>query len=386
MGRWKWFMFALLILLIVAAGLAWTQRERIDSWYTLRGLSSADASTRGPWLDRVARLGPVTIEPLFAMLAQEAATPRENALAAIDRLVSEQGCEDSLSLDILQRLTRVFDKLPPDLQSAAITAVARWAQPTQGQDSWRDAATGLMTQASHCQQPDVQAANLELASALVRLLGPRSEKNAQHSQELLKSARDLARIGFQSSSASVRCKAVQLCCHAEMNLLEAVVPLLRDEDVTVRRAAIVAVGPADQLVREEVLLPGLHDSDGEVQRLTEIALRGRGLRNDHIELGRLFSHPKALSRLQVLDHIHDLLEQIRNGADSDLDPGAWLRRLSQDNSPAVRAGAVRLMSQQSLIDLSDRLEQMSRSDPSPTVSQLAQFYLKSKQTPSRVDR
>ena len=35
------------------------------------------------------------------------------------------------------------------------------------------------------------------------------------------------------------------------------------------------------------------------------------------------------------------------------------------------------MSQQTLIDLSDRIDQMARSDPSPSVCQLAQFYLRS---------
>lgn len=33
------------------------------------------------------------------------------------------------------------------------------------------------------------------------------------------------------------------------------------------------------------------------------------------------------------------------------------------------------MSEQSLLDLSDRIDQMARSDPNPSVSQLAQYYL-----------
>jgi hypothetical protein len=38
------------------------------------------------------------------------------------------------------------------------------------------------------------------------------------------------------------------------------------------------------------------------------------------------------------------------------------------------------MTQQTQIDLSDRIDQMARSDPSPTVSQLAQFYLRTLQS------
>ena len=50
-------------------------------------------------------------------------------------------------------------------------------------------------------------------------------------------------------------------------------------------------------------------------------------------------------------------------------------RLSHDSSPSVRVAAMRAMTQQSFVDLSDRIDQMARTDPSPTVCQLAQFYL-----------
>ena len=58
----------------------------------------------------------------------------------------------------------------------------------------------------------------------------------------------------------------------------------------------------------------------------------------------------------------------------DLDPGLWLRRLSHDPSPAVRAAAVRAMSVQRQVDLSDRIDQMAGNDPSPAVSRLAELY------------
>src|SRR5262249_5149701 len=103
-------------------------------------------------------------------------------------------------------------------------------------------------------------------------------------------------------------------------------------------------------------------------RLCEAALRGRRLLPEHIRLGRLLTDPNPVVRLKVLDDLDRTPE---------LDPGVWLRRLSHDPSPAVRVAAVRAMSQQTLIDLSDRIDQMARNDPSPTVCQLAQFYLHS---------
>jgi hypothetical protein len=156
-----------------------------------------------------------------------------------------------------------------------------------------------------------------------------------------------------------------------MDLLEKVVGLLNDPAVEVRRAAILAVGPADQVVRDEGLLPCLHDPDPEVRKLTESALVGRGLRPEHIELGRLLTDPDHLKRVQVLDHLREA---------PDLDPGLWLRRLSHDPAPSVRAAAVRVMSKLTLIDLSDRMDQMARTDPNPTVAWLARYYLAHRRT------
>src|SRR5262249_52828824 len=127
----------------------------------------------------------------------------------------------------------------------------------------------------------------------------------------------------------------------------------------------------EQVIDDEALLASLHDPDPEVRRLCEAALRGRQLLPEHIRLGRLLTDPNPVVRLRVLDDLYKTPE---------LDPGVWLRRLSHDPSPAVRAAAVRAMSQQTLIDLSDRIDQIARSDPSPTVCQLARFYLRSLQS------
>jgi HEAT repeat protein len=152
----------------------------------------------------------------------------------------------------------------------------------------------------------------------------------------------------------------------QIELIDQVVALLRDPDVGVRRAAMLAVARAEQ-VGDESLLPALHDPDAEVRRLCEEALRNRGLGREHIELGRLLTDPRPATRLRVLDH----LPRVR-----DIDPALWLRRLTHDPVPAVRVAAVRVISEQAGVDLSDRLDQMARSDPSPTVCQLAGYYLR----------
>jgi hypothetical protein len=92
-----------------------------------------------------------------------------------------------------------------------------------------------------------------------------------------------------------------------------------------------------------------------------------------LHLGRLLTDPRPRARLEVLDHLNR----------DDLVPGLWLRRLSHDSSPHVRAAALRVMSQQTLIDLTDRIDQMARSDPSPSVAQMARFYLGNRRKPSQ---
>ena len=71
-------------------------------------------------------------------------------------------------------------------------------------------------------------------------------------------------------------------------------------------------------------------------------------------------------RLAVIDNLQ---------AAVDLDAGAWLRRLSHDPVPAIRAAAARAAVNQARSDLRDRIEQMAQTDPSPTVQQVARYYL-----------
>ncbi len=59
-----------------------------------------------------------------------------------------------------------------------------------------------------------------------------------------------------------------------------------------------------------------------------------------------------------------------------VDPADWLRRLSHDPAPSVRAAAARVMSEYRATDLTDRLAQMARSDPLESVRQLAEYYLR----------
>jgi HEAT repeat protein len=185
---------------------------------------------------------------------------------------------------------------------------------------------------------------------------------------------EAALAGLKDKDAQTRAQAVHLVLHlarrtdaaAEVTLLAGIRHVLTDQEPLVRRAAVIALAPSRQAISDDDLLPVLHDSDPEVRRLAELALRSRGLEEGHLRLARLISDPSPGERLQVVDHLDRT---------SGLEPGVWLLRLSHDAVPAVRAAAVRAACCRPQVNLQERMRKIARDDPSPTVRQLARYYL-----------
>ena len=191
--------------------------------------------------------------------------------------------------------------------------------------------------------------------------------------------RQLLKAALRDESATVRLRALQLAVHPNMEVMDEVAPLLRDAAPEVRRAALLALGPAgEEAAPANRLLPLLHDPDPDVRAACEEVLRkDRKLSPQCIKIGWCLYHPDPAQRLNVLDYL-------RGG--TDVEPGAWLRELSHDQAPSVRLAAVRVMSQQDNLDLGDRLEQMADGDPSPTVCQMARLYQKWAKAAAAADR
>ena len=357
----------LLVLVSIGAGVAYFERTHIQAWYAVRCLSRADESTRGEWIDRVAAIGEPAIGMLFDRLTTGDDLAADNGLAAIDHLARVHGPSHAATADLVRRLADGFGSLSPDRQTRVLERVRDWLTGGPLADPLPDAACRIIAEAGRSPETTVQAACLDLACVVVKQSG---------GEVGLPVAREAARAGLRSPCPEARMHAVRLCLAPGVGLLDQTVGLLRDPSPVVRRAAILALGPAEQVIGEDGLLVGLNDSDAEVRRLTRTALEGRGMKSEHIELGRLLTHPRAGERLHVLDHVHEAIRL--QGSEVDIDPGLWLRRLSHDPSPAVRVAALRLMCGQKLVDMSDRIDQMARTDDSPTVCQLAQFYLVSK--------
>jgi hypothetical protein len=176
-------------------------------------------------------------------------------------------------------------------------------------------------------------------------------------------------VGWLSHTEhTVRLRAILLAQREEFQALEAVLPLLKDSAPEVRRAAMLAVGPApvegEPLIETEKLLPWLHDPDAGVRRNCEIALATRGLSPVEIRLSRQITDQNPVERLK-------LLLQLPEDEEFRIDP--WLERLSRDRDSAVRVGAARVALERGL-DFEDRLREMLQSDPDPSVRKILEHY------------
>jgi hypothetical protein len=182
--------------------------------------------------------------------------------------------------------------------------------------------------------------------------------------------RDTVRAGLAAPTADGRVRAVRLALRPEVALLADVVPLLNDPEPEVRRAAMLAVGPAPEgtapVVGDEELFRWLHDPDPEVRDLCEAALSTRGLDAAQVQLARQLAAPDAAERLKLLVDLQLAGEAVR-------DVGPWLERLSRDPDPAVRLGAARVAFERRLL-FAGWLDRMAEADPDPTVRRWAGYY------------
>jgi hypothetical protein len=344
-------------------GVAWTQRTPVLTRYYLRELAAADEEIRGPWVDRVVSLDVAAVPGLLEQLQNKDPTVCSNAEAALVALAQRWGAEDARTWALAADIEQAFSGLSPLGQISGLQVMTAILQQP-GQTTWPVAITraagDLLTACRD--RPEPRAAALVLAGVLLDRVPP---------GQWLDTCRALADKGLGDRFPRARLAAVQLVMRPalqdEHELLARIAPMLRDPSPAIRRAAIVALAAARDVVSEDELLPLLHDGDIEIQSLCEAALRSRGLSDGHLELARLISDDSPRARIKVVERL---------GRVDDLDRSAWLRRLSQDASPAVRAAAIRAAAENLQIDFSDRLREMAQHDPSETVRQNAVHYLR----------
>lgn len=174
-----------------------------------------------------------------------------------------------------------------------------------------------------------------------------------------------------AGSSEAKAAACRVATRPGIDLAEAVVPLLSDPDAAVRKAAVLAVGPAGPgttVIGEEELFKLLSDPSAAVRQVAAASLGMRGLDPKQVELGRKLAHPDPRERMA-------LLLELKFAGDIVKDPGPWLMRLSKDADPAVRAGAARVGFECRLSNIG-WMDEMAESDPDPLVRQIAHHYRK----------
>lgn len=353
------------IALLVFAGfgcLIWWQRTPVLAWHYTKQLAQANEANRGDWLDRVVGLDVAVVPRLLGYVDDADPIASENAGAALALLAEKWGADDDRAARLLDDVLLRWGGFGPTARQSALQIPVGLLRgsPAELLPAEITLAIGsLLTKAT--EEPAHRNRTLMLAGLFVERVAP---------GQWFELCRDLALRGLADADPNNRTQAIRLALHtakrSDMRFLEKVTPLLRDPLPGVRRAAVVALGPLVEVVSDDELLPMLHDADSEVRRVSELALRGRGLSENNILMARLMSAPQARDRLQVVHHLDE---------DAELNIGVWLDRLSRDPSPAVRAAALRAAMSQSRADLRPRILQMAQQDGSPTVRQLALYYL-----------
>jgi hypothetical protein len=348
MRSWKWWLPLGGVVLVVVAACCYPLAR---SAYLLRGLRTADEQSRPAWASAVAHLGSSAVQPLLAGLDKPAEA--DNCSAALEAMVEAQTVPLPRLAD---EVGRSFARRTPEGRSRCARLLAAWIHAHPEEPTLYGTAVTLLPLCVQTESEHLEAMLGLTLSVLSRPCDP----------EILAIARGLAEKGLASESVPVRVRAVTLCMQPGVDLLPPLVPLLRDPAAEVRRVVVLALGPVPQAIGDEALLACLHDTDAQVSQLARSALIARGLQPEQVELGRLLTHAQVRVRLQVLDRLPEV---------SDLDPLVWVRRLSDDRSPAVRAATARALAALPQSTSGDRLEEMARSDPSPTVARIARFYL-----------
>jgi hypothetical protein len=360
-STWKWIAGLLMLVLLVSGGVAWLERRELLARYYVYHLSRAnDDATRTVWVDRIAGLRTDALPLLVKCLARDNARACGNAQVALRALTEGWEAHDPKREALANRLAELFPHLSAPGQRCALELEMSLTRPNEAATS--KAAVKVLSDAGRVLDAEVRKHALALTEAVVGQ-SPRPEA--------LEACRELIRACLRDEEADNRLHAIHLASQPGFNMLEQVVGLLGDPRPEVRRTALLAVGPVPEVIATDDLLQWLHDPDANVRRVCEGALRGRGLHDQQIKLGRLISAADAQTRLQVLPCLRQT---------AGLEPTVWLRRLSHDSVPAVRAAAVRAAAEFPQIDLADRLEQIVQNDPSPTVRQLAHYYLSCSQT------
>ena len=143
----------------------------------------------------------------------------------------------------------------------------------------------------------------------------------------------------------------------------------------VRYKALMTFANRPALLSVDAVLKRLHDPEPGVPELAELILKGRGLTKEQIFLGRQIFNPHPEIRASVIPLIRDR---------TDIDPVTWILQLSHDADETVRAKAVEALVERDTPEVDRRLQEVARTDTSPSIRAVAGKHVARSTPPSTV--
>jgi hypothetical protein len=336
------------------------------AWYFARELACAPSDRCGWYVDRLAPLGEHALGRLMLHLRTGDETAKQNCGWALAELAGRWGTDDSSSQALAANLAESLASLDDAGRRECLNALRALLYTCKSETAPEWMTRTLCHTISSLPEHDGELsrpAALALATQYVQQAHPSAPA-------VLSICKTLVERGLKDSRVECRVHAVRLASSPGVDLLDRVVDLLnsprRDPAAEVRVSAILALGNHEELLPTDELLPFLHDADGDVRAIAEQALKSRGLLAGHVHLARQMTDPHPRVRARVPAQVFDY---------PDLDTRLWLERLSRDGSPAVRAAVLRVAGETHEWRLADRMREMAAADPSPTVRQIAHYYL-----------
>jgi hypothetical protein len=373
-----------LALLAAVSALGIWQHKPILAWYYVRQLAGAYPESREGWARKVAALDEAAVPRLLDGLRNQDAMICANMQQPIFLMLKKWSLSDARALNVMEQLHGRFHNFSPAGQEKVLLMLTSLMHVERsgegGAESQEERPSPLPPRLTTIvgammidaeKQEELRGVALLLAADLIDNVQPGQWTDV---------AQEMAERGLRHAAPGARVAALQLLGRGPMRknkeVLEKALPLLCDPEPAVRKAALVAFAPETELARDEIFLPLLHDADDEVQFWCETVLRKRGRSDDDIKIARLISHKDPAMRIRV----PNLLQRM-----PDLNIASWLRQMSQDPAPAVRAAAIRAAGDHPHVDLTERLREMAERDPSPAVRQNASFYLRQQTPRTRIE-
>lgn len=344
-------------------------RNELQALYVAHQISISGDAESAQWVDKAVNLGDAGVTSLTGLFQSDRAPVCSAAKSSLEKISAKWSAEDPRRVQLARSLAKNYVHFSEPGQAAALALVSSWfGTEITPESALFQPVSAILGQAALSIAEKNQAGEKDstVPQAGLALLRKMKSAGAEGRSEEKLAQRDLLRQILRKADAGSRVDAIGVAIGGDFDLQDDLVACLQDPVAEVRRGAVLALGPANDKVKDDVLLSALHDSDGEVSHLAELALQSRGLTAPQIRLGKLLTHSDANRRLEVLDLLHEFPE---------LDEKLWLNRLSHDRSASVRAAAARALSQKFGPESFERLKEMAGSDPSPAVTRLARFYL-----------